>query len=68
MDMFKDYNAYKQIQPQYSTWKENREKQEAKRLAYIAKHPELKNNEDIERGKTLLQAIDTLAEYSQAKA
>lgn len=68
MSMFKDYNAYRQFQPQYTPWKENREKQEAKRLAYLEKHPELKNQEDIERGKTLLQAIDTLDEYSQAKA
>lgn len=68
MDMFKDYNAYRQFRPQYAPWKEAREKQEAKRLAYLEKHPELKNTEDIERGKTILHAIDTLDEYSQAKA
>ncbi len=68
MDMFKDYNTYKQYQPQYAKWKEARDKQEAKRLAYLEKHPELIKEEDIERGKTILQAIDILDEYSQAKA
>ena len=68
MAMFKNYNAYRQFRPQYAPWKESRDKQEAKRLAYLEKHPELKNTEDIERGKTILHAIDTLDEYSQAKA
>ncbi len=68
MDMFKDYNAYKQFQPQYTNWKSQRDKQEAKRLAYLEKHPELKREEDIQRGKTLLKAIDILDEYSQASA
>ncbi len=68
MDMFKDYNAYKQFQPQYANWKSQRDKQEAKRLAYLEKHPELKNKEDIQRGKTLLKAIDILDEYSQSSA
>lgn len=66
--MFKDYNAYKQFQPQYANWKSQRDKQEAKRLAYLEKHPELKNKEDIQRGKTLLKAIDILDEYSQSSA
>ena len=66
--MFKDYNAYKQFQPQYANWKSQRDKQEAKRLAYLEKHPELKREEDIQRGKTLLKAIDILDEYSQASA
>lgn len=68
MDMFKDYSAYKQFQPQYSDWKSAREKQEAKRLAYLEKHPELKKEEDIQRGKTILKAIDILDEYSQSSA
>lgn len=66
--MFKDYNAYKQFQPQYANWKNQRDKQEAKRLAYLEKHPELKKTEEIQRGKALLKAIDILDEYSQASA
>lgn len=66
--MFKDYNAYKQFQPQYANWKSQRDTQDAKRLAYLEKHPELKNKEDIQRGKTLLKAIDILDEYSQSSA
>lgn len=68
MDMFKDYKTYKQFQPQYQDWKSERDKQEAKRLAYIKKHPELMKEEDIRRGKTLLKAIDILDEYSQSSA
>ncbi|MCM1010164.1 MAG: hypothetical protein NC390_04720 [Fusobacterium sp.] len=68
MDMFKDYNAYLQYRPQYANWKTERQKQEAKRLAYLEKHPELRKDEDIQRGKTLLKAIDILDEYSQSSA
>lgn len=66
--MFTDYKAYKEYQPQYANWKYQRDKQEAKRLAYLEKHPELKSEKDIQRGKTLLKAIDILDEYSQSSA
>lgn len=68
MDIFKNYKAYRQFRPQYDQWKTEREKQEAKRLAYLEKHPELKKEEEIQRGKTLLKAIDILDEYSQSSA
>lgn len=66
--MFKDYKAYRQFRPQYEQWRTEREQQEAKRLAYLEKHPELKKEEEIQRGKTLLKAIDILDEYSQSSA
>ena len=68
MSMFGDYKSYKKYEPVYPNWKEHRDKMEAKRLAYIDKHPELVNREDIERGRILLRTIDIMDEYSQKKA
>ena len=68
MSMFGDYKSYRKYAPIYPEWKNNRDKLEAKRLAYIEKHPEIVNREDIERGKILLRTIDIMDEYSQKKA
>ena len=68
MSTFGDYKSYKQFLPAYPEWKNNRDLMEAKRLAYIEKHPEIINKEDIQRGKILLRAIDIMDEYSQKKA
>ena len=68
MSMFGDYKSYKKYQPYYSEWKNNRNIMEAKRDAYLSKHPELINNNDIQRGKNLLRAIDIMDEYSQKRA
>ena len=68
MSMFGDYKSYKKYEPIYPEWKNRRDKMEAKRLAYIEKHPELVNREDIERGRILLRSIDIMDEYSQKKA
>jgi len=65
MSVFGDYKAYKKFRPQYTPWKEERRRQEEKRLAYLKNHPELIKDEDIQRGKTLLKAVDVLDEYSQ---
>ena len=68
MSMFGDYKSYKKYEPAYSEWKNNRNILEAKREAYLNKHPELVNQKDIQRGKILLRAIDIMDEYSQKKA
>lgn len=67
MSMFGDYKSYKLYEPAYSDWKNQRNIMEAKRLAYIDKHPEVINANDIQRGKVLLRAIDIMDEYSQKK-
>ena len=68
MSMFGDYKSYKNYEPVYPNWKNNRDKLEAKRMAYLEKHPELINQEDIQRGQILLRTIDIMDEYSQKKA
>ncbi len=68
MSMFGDYKSYRKYAPIYPEWKNNRDKLEAKRLAYIEKHPELINEADIQRGQILLRTIDIMDEYSQKKA
>lgn len=68
MSMFGDYKSYRLYEPAYPEWKKNLDLMEAKRLAYIEKHPEIINKDDIQRGKILLRAIDIMDEYSQKKA
>ncbi len=68
MSTFGDYKLYKKYEPVYSDWKNKRDVQTAKRIAYLEAHPELNNNDDIQRGKTLLRAIDIMDEYSQKRA
>ena len=68
MSAFGDYKSYKKYEPQYNNWKNERDKQDAKRLEYIKAHPEVRNKEDIQRGKILLRAIDIMDEHSQKRA
>ena len=68
MSAFGDYKSYKLYEPSYSAWKNKQDLMEAKRLAYINKHPEIVNPEDVQRGKILLRAIDIMDEHSQKKA
>ncbi len=68
MSTFSDYKLYKQYEPEYSGWKLQRDTQNAKRLEYLKKHPELNNKQDIQRAQSLLRAIDIMDEYSQKRA
>ncbi len=68
MSMFGDYKSYRKYEPIYSDWKSKRDLTDAKRLAYIDKHPEIVNQDDIKRGKIILRAVDIMDEYSQKKA
>ena len=68
MSMFGDYKSYKLYEPAYPVWKNKRDLMEAKRLAYVVKHPEIINKEDVQRGQILLRAIDIMDEHSQKKA
>ena len=68
MSMFGDYQAYKTHVPEYNIWKQNRDIIEAKRTKYLEQHPETINQEDIQKSKTLLRAIDIMDEYSQKRA
>ena len=68
MSAFGDYKSYKKYEPRYNNWKNERDIQDKKRLEYIKLHPEIRNKEDIQRGKILLRAIDIMDEHSQKRA
>jgi len=65
-----NFKEYKKNSPQYKIWKKERNKTEAKRLAYVSRNNlnENTNKEDIKRAKIVLNAIDIMDEYSQTRA
>ena len=68
MSMFGDYKAYKTYEPAYASWKNRRDIKEAKRLEYLKRHLNEISKEDIQRGQTIIRAIDIMDEYSQKRA
>ncbi len=68
MSTFGDYKAYKKYEPSYPGWKFRRDSAEAKRQEYLRLNPDKINQDDIQRGKVLLRAIDVMDEYSQKRA
>lgn len=68
MSAFGDYKAYKKYEPAYPGWKYERDLTESKRQEYLRRHPESIEQNDIQRGKVLIRAIDVMDEYSQKRA
>lgn len=68
MSAFGDYKAYKKYEPAYPGWKYERDLIESKRQEYLRRHPESIDQNDIQRGKVLIRAIDVMDEYSQKRA
>ena len=68
MTIIEDVKFYKQNIPEYQNWKTKRDSSEAAKISYLLKNPDSLNVRDIQRGKTLLRAIDTLDEYTQSNA
>ena len=68
MSTFGDYKSYKKYEPAYISWKKNQDIVEAKRMAYLKQNPDAVSDEDIQRGQTLIRAIDIMDEYSQKRA
>lgn len=68
MSAFGDYKAYKKYEPAYPGWKYARDLKESKRQEYLRRHPESIDQNDIQRGKVLIRAIDVMDEYSQKRA
>lgn len=68
MSAFGDYKAYKKYEPAYLGWKYARDLKESKRQEYLRRHPESIDQNDIQRGKVLIRAIDVMDEYSQKRA
>lgn len=68
MSTFGDYKLYKQYEPVYPKWREERNLLEAKRQEYVKQNPEIINDADIKKGRALIRAIDIMDEYSQKRA
>ena len=68
MEILSNYKSYKQYLPEYASWSEKQDLESAKRLEYLKRNPNKMNEEDIQRGKSLLHAIDVMDEYSQSNA
>lgn len=68
MSAFGDYKAYKKYEPAYPGWKYACDLKESKRQEYLRRHPESIDQNDIQRGKVLIRAIDVMDEYSQKRA
>ena len=68
MQILKDYKNYKKHLPEYKTWSDEQDLKNAKRNEYLKTNPDKINNEDIQRGQKLLNAIDVMDEYSQSYA
>ncbi len=68
MSAFGDYKAYKKYEPAYDGWHSRREYTDAKRREYLRQNPDSIDQNDIQRGRVLLRAIDVMDEYSQKRA
>ena len=68
MSAFGDYKAYKKYEPAYPGWKYARDLKESKRQEYLRRHPESIDQNDIQRGKVLIRAMDVMDEDSQKRA
>lgn len=68
MSAFGDYKSYKLYEPAYDGWFNRREYVDAKRREFLRRNPDKIDINDIQRGKTLIHAIDVMDEYSQKRA
>lgn len=70
MSVVKNYQDFKKNQPQYKSWKQERDLSLEKKVEYIKNNKINPNdyNNDIERAKIVLNAVNVMDEYSQSSA
>ncbi len=70
MSKINDYLEYRKYKPEYQNWKNNRNLQTAKKLEYLKSNPidNKQKDDDIKRAKIILNAVNTMDEYSQSRA
>lgn len=70
MKVFDNYSEYLREEKCYDRWKSARNETEAKRAAYIANVgvSDAQKKSDIRRAEAVLNSIDVMDEYSQARA
>lgn len=68
MEVLNSVKDYRKYLPEYNNWRDKQDLEVAKRVEYLKQNPDRISQEDIQRGKNLLHAIDVMDEYSQSYA
>lgn len=58
MSTINGYKSYQQYLKEYSTWREDKNLQNAKRQEYLRRNPDAIKDYDLQRTKILLSAVD----------
>lgn len=64
MHIFKNIVNYKKHYQDYLFFEKKQDEKESKRLAYLKKHPELLNKDEIERNKLIFEKLNLLDKYT----
>ncbi len=70
MELFSTYNNYKKYENEYLSWQNEFDRNNLKRIEYLKNNPlsDKEKENSLDKGLILLNAIDIMDEYSQAKA
>ncbi len=70
METLNNYLEYRSHKGEYENWENQKNEQEAKRIAYIKRNgiDEKTRQADIARAKAVINAVDVMDEYSQTRA
>ena len=60
MPIGRDYNIYKDAVIEYSKWRDDKELRAAKRQEYLKRNPDEIKDYDLQRVKTLLNAVEMM--------
>lgn len=68
MEVYNSYKSYKTHLSEYDKWNENQELERYKRKEFLKQNPDKVSQDDIQRAKVFLHAVDVMDEYSQSNA
>lgn len=70
MSQIENYKEYKKYQPDYKVWKAERDNKLNQKIEYLKTNPVSADeyNNDVERAKIILNAVNVMDEYSQSRA
>lgn len=70
MEALKSYLEYRKYKPEYREWKQKRDEKTSKKEKYFKANPvsEAEKKKQLEKINVVLNAVDTMDEFSQSKA
>lgn len=70
MEIVKNYLEYRKFKPEYKEWKQKRNEEASKKEKYFKSNPlpEDEKQKQLEKMRVILNAVDTMDEFSQSKA